>query len=162
MNQLTYYTKIASEILAENPELHEVFEEEINIIIHKLKFIQEQDRPLVQLVDGLNNLSNNPYLEELTGVAGGKSNTTNKSEEINILIFHETSPIFLSNLPTILTEQYAQTNAFKNNKIYIIQKSDFSQNKQNYILDTAIFAEIIQPKYFVFGHEGIHWIQFSL
>lgn len=162
MNQLTYYTKIAAELLTENPELHQDFAEEVNIIIHKLKFIPEQDRPYVQLVDGLNNLSNDPYLEELKSVAGSKSNNTNDLTDIDILIFHETSPIFLNNLPTILTEQYVQTNAYKNNEIFIIQKQDFAQNQQNYIIDTEILSEIIQPKYFVFGHEGTHWIQFNL
>lgn len=162
MNHLTYYTKIAAELLAENAEIHETFEEEINIILHKLKFIPEQDRPFVQLVDGLNNFSNEPYLEEIKGIAGGKTNSTNELFDIDILIFHETSPVFLSNLPKILTDSYAQTKAFKNNKIYIIQKSDFSTSTQDYVLDTEILAEIIQPKYFVFGHEGKYWIQFTL
>jgi len=51
MNQLKHYTAIANELHQSEPEKFELLEEEINIIIHKLKFIQIENRPMVEMVD---------------------------------------------------------------------------------------------------------------
>lgn len=72
MDQLKHYTEIANELEGRNPQAFETLEEEINILIHKLKFIPMESRPNV-LIQNLNSsVIDQDYLEEIMQVAGGK------------------------------------------------------------------------------------------
>ncbi|MBV2226832.1 MULTISPECIES: hypothetical protein [Sphingobacterium] len=163
MIQLKHYTAIANELQESEPEKFEQLEEEINIIIHKLKFIHIENRPMVEIVDLSKPTTDPTYIEELSEIAGAQNNPLVKEpENTEILIFINDNPAFLGTLPDLLNEQYSDYKAVKNNNVFIIQKPDFGKRKGDFLLDTEIFAEIIQSKYFVYGHEGNHWIKFDL
>ncbi len=160
MNELTYYTEIAEELQKNNPTAYEELDEEIHIIIHKLKFIPQESRPIVQVIR--NEGIQQDYLNELLKVAGAQhSGSTVPLQDVEILIFIDESYNYLSTLPVELSSVYADSKAVKNNQIYVIQKEDFAKNKSAYIQDIEVLAEIIQSKYFVFGHEGEEWIKFD-
>ena len=163
MDQHKHYTAIANELQQSEPEKFELLEEEINIILHKLKFIQIDNRPMVEIVDHTLPKAEISYLEELSEIAGAQNNPLIKAaENTDILIFIDESPSFLSSLPELLHDQYHDYKAVANNNVYIIQKPGFGKHTEDYLVDTEIFAEIIQSKYFVYGHEGNHWIKFGL
>lgn len=163
MNQLKHYTAIANELQQSEPEKFDLLEEEINIIFHKLKFISIESRPMVETIDHSQPAIDPAYLEELNEIAGAQNNPLTKTpENTDILIFIEPSPNFLGSLPQLLKDQYSDFKAVENNNIFIIQKPEFGKHKEDFLLDTEILAEIIQSKYFVFGHEGNHWIKFDL
>lgn len=163
MIQLKHYTAIANELQDSEPEKFEQLEEEINIIIHKLKFIHIENRPMVEIVDLSKPNTDPTYIEELSEIAGAQNNPLVKEpENTEILIFINDNPTFLGTLPDLLNEQYSDYKAVKNNNVFIIHKSDFGKRKGDFLLDTEIFAEIIHSKYFVYGHEGNHWIKFDL
>ncbi|MVZ64293.1 hypothetical protein GQF61_00370 [Sphingobacterium sp. DK4209] len=160
MNELTYYTEIAEELQKNNPTAYEELDEEIHIIIHKLKFIPQESRPIVQVIR--NEGIQQDYLNELLKVAGAQnSGSTVPLQDVEILIFIDESYSYLSTLPVELSSVYADSKAVKNNHIYVIQKPDFAKDKSAYIQDIEVLAEIIQSKYFVFGHEGEEWIKFD-
>ncbi len=163
MIQLKHYTAIANELQESEPEKFELLEEEINIIIHKLKFIHIENRPMVEIVDLSNPTADPTYIEEISEIAGAQNNPLVKEpENTEILIFINDNPAFLGTLPDLLNDQYNDYKAVKNNNIFIVQKPEFAKHKEDFLLDTEIFAEIIQSKYFVYGHAGKHWIKFDL
>lgn len=163
MIQLKHYSAISNDLQKSNPEKFELLDEELNIIIHKLKFIAIENRPMVEIIDLSTPATDPTYIEELSEIAGAQNNPLVKeAENIEILIFINDNPAFLGKLPELLNNQYSDYKAVKNNNVFIIQKADFAKNKENYLIDTEIFAEIIQSKYFVYGHEGQYWIKFDL
>src|SRR5690606_13940290 len=62
----------------------------------------------------------------------------------------------------IQDEILSRTTAVESNHIFIIQKTDFGKNPHNFLHDTEICAEIIQPKYFIYGHKGTDWVQIDI
>lgn len=163
MIQLKHYSAISNDLQKSNPEKFELLEEELNIIIHKLKFIAIENRPMVEIIDLSTPATDPTYIEELSEIAGAQNNPLVKeAENTEILIFINDNPAFLGKLPELLNNQYSDYKAVKNNNVFIIQKADFAKNKENYLVDTEIFAEIIQSKYFVYGHEGQYWVKFDL
>ena len=163
MNHLKHYTAIATELKQSKPEKFELLNEEINIIIHKLKFISIENRPMVEIVDLSQPNADPSLIEELTEIAGAQNNPLIKeSENTDILIFINDSSSFFSSLPDLLNDRYRDYKAVRDNNVFIIQKHDFAKHKEDYLLETEILAEIIQSKYFYYGHEGNHWIKFGL
>ena len=162
MNELTYYTEIAEDLQKNNPTAYEELDEEIHIIIHKLKFIPLESRPNVQVISNDQSIQQD-YLQELLKVAGAQPIASAVPlEDVEILIFIDETNNYLSTLPVELQTLYAESKAVKNNQIYIIQKSAFAKDKAAYIQDIEVLAEIVQSKYFVFGHEGEEWIKFDI
>ncbi|WP_156307018.1 hypothetical protein [Sphingobacterium endophyticum] len=163
MNHLKHYSAIAGELQQADPEKFELLEEEINIILHKLKFISIENRPMVEIIDLSEQKADPTYIEELSEIAGAQNNPLVKEpENTEILVFINENPSFLSSLPELLEKHYSDFKAVKNNNVFIIQKAGFAKHAEDFLLDTEIFAEIIQSKYFVYGHEGYHWIKFDL
>lgn len=163
MHQLKHYTALADRLQQSAPEKHEVLEEEINIIIHKLKFIPLEARPQVEFVNRTADLIDREYLEEILEIAGAQINPlANSPEQIDILIFKADSMNFLSTLPELINTEYGDYKAVQDNNIFIILKPDFGLQEDNLLPDTEILAEIVQSKYFVYGHEGEQWIRFAL
>jgi len=79
-----------------------------------------------------------------------------------LLILQESNELYQV-LPTILAEFKAnKMRALLENKVFIIQGNAFNANDETYVQDVQILAEVIQPKYFVFGGDGQHWVKFDL
>lgn len=164
MEHLKYYRQIAADLEKNEPEKFERLEEEVRIITHKLKFIPVESRPLVELVYPNTAVAPIPsYIEELLELAGAQINPLlHVPDQIPTLIFVDPSPEFVGQLPELLANDFSDYKAVTENQVYLINKNPFAQSKTDYLLDGEILAEIVQSKYFIFGHEGQHWIKFDL
>lgn len=156
-------------IQSEANQLVEDLEERINIIIHKLKFIPEEHRPKVASLHDVSPMATaeNEYLSGLISIAGGfaYSNWDPKNFNPDIILLIPDKPIseLINELPNALgTSFWGNTNAVKNNNIYVIHDSRYLRQPGAQLADdTEILAEIINPKYFVFGRDKDVWMPFS-
>ncbi|UIR56628.1 hypothetical protein LZQ00_02135 [Sphingobacterium sp. SRCM116780] len=161
------YTKQVGELLDKKEktiELLEVLDEEVHIIIHKLKFITANDRPKVIVLDGLNPaiINTSSYLQECIKIAGGIP--TNEILEADKIIIINEEEITIAQVPSLLSESvWNESNAIKLNQVFLINKAGFGNTPgKNYCLELETLAEILQPKYFFYGLEGDTWMQFQL
>lgn len=145
-------------------ELVEKIEDETSILIHKLKFISATDRPKVLVLDQIQPLEVNrsAYLQESIRIAGGIPVTT-ESEADKIIVIGQGEGTFM-NIPQLLDmPAIASSKAIELDQLFIMTDQQFAQNPgYNYLGMLESLAEILQPKYFVYGHEGNDWLQFQL
>lgn len=151
-------------------ELAAHLEERLNIIRHKLKFIPHEQRPNVLCVREVSPtiLAHDAYLDNLIDIAGGIAYTDWDKGPFNpdilVLITDRPVPELLNELPaTLATRHWADTNALKNNNIYLVHDSHYLRQPGARIADdTEILAEIINPQYFIFGRDADAWMPFQL
>ena len=150
--------------------LAEQLDERIDIIRHKLKFIPREQRPGVLCVRDLSPtvLAHDEYLNSLIEVAGGVPYTDWDKDGFNpdilILITDRPVPELLHELPAVLgTRQWAPTNAVKNNGFYLVYNTQYLRQPGAAVADDIeILAEIINPRYFIFGRDADVWMPFEL
>jgi len=151
-------------------QLVENLEERINIISHKLKFILEENKPNVLFLNDVSPAKTiyNEYLGNMVRVAGGRIQPGTRDHQVwnpDILIIVNDKPIpqLLNELPNALsTPDWSQTAAISSGNVYIIRHSGFLRQPGATIADDAeILAEIINPKYFVFGRDEDAWMKFE-
>ena len=159
--------------------LIEELEERINIIRHKLKYIEE--KPSVACVEWLSPLMvAGNWIPGLVGIAGGRTILAEEGKHspfIDFQKFADENPSVLLIMPCGFTiEQtlkeinlllelpgWTELEAVKNNRIYIADGSQYFNRPGPRIIDSLeILAEIIHPKQFVFGYEGQGWIRFNV
>jgi len=141
----------------------EHLEEEVNILIHKLKFISEDQRPSVLILTqtGFHPLFNE-QLADSVAIAGGKL-LTEKYDNPSLLFIVQENDKLYADVPDILQDEIlSRTDALQSNNIYIIQKRNFGTQSIDFLHDVEICAEIVQPKYFVYGRKGTDWVQFEI
>jgi iron complex transport system substrate-binding protein len=152
-------------------DLTEEQQERIDIIHHKLKFIEI--KPTVACIINLD-----PLLlagddkAELIGIAGGVSITGNAETllELNpdvIILMPADNNVAqsMSEIDQLLQlPGFADLKAIKSNRFYIADASQYFNNDdaENVVDSVELLAEIIYPKQFIFGHEGQGWIKFSV
>ncbi|CAM3731754.1 ABC transporter substrate-binding protein [Sphingobacterium prati] len=145
-------------------ELIEKIEDETDILIHKLKFITASDRPKVLVLDQIDPLKINEsaYLQESIKIAGGIP-TIVANEADKIILIDSDQNVF-SRVPLLLNDSaIAQSKAIELDQLFIITKPNFATIPgYDYLIELESLAEILQPKYFVYGHEGKDWLQFQL
>lgn len=159
---MTTHHEIIANLKQKDQAEAERWEEEIDIIIHKLKFLTSDAIPTVGLIDQSNDfqIATSSQIQEKVKIAGGKL-AENFSEHIEIFIILQSDESLYSLIPSFI-DAHNTTKAITNNKIYIIQSDSFNINEESYLQDLEVLAEIIQPKYFVFGRDGQDWIKFDL
>jgi iron complex transport system substrate-binding protein len=151
-------------------ELTEELQERIDLIRHKLKFIEL--KPMVACVTALDPIRlGNDDLAGLITLAGGIS----ISGDAEIML--ELNPDVIILKPEGYTMDQAMANvdqllqlpgftdlkAIKSNRFYIVDGDRFVENtEENFVDSVELLAEIIYPKQFIFGHEGQGWIKFSI
>lgn len=161
---MTKYEEIIAHLKDVNPAAAEIMEDEVDIIIHKLKFLPKDNFPIVTILGEENDFQPiyNSLLAEKISIAGGVlSNTLNDNPQVIIIMqqsdnLYTVLPPFLSNLKT------QKIRALIENKVFIIQHESLSDNDEKYTNDLEILSEILQPKYFVYGHDGEEWVKFDL
>lgn len=161
---MTKYEAIIANLRSLNPTQAESMEEEIDIIIHKLKFLPQDSFPAVAILNQKNNFTPiyHSLLAEKVKLAGG-SLVVSLEENPQVIIIIQDSNDLYQVLPAYLLELKSQKiRALIENKVYIIQGDDFSDLDENYVRDTEILAEIIQSKYFFYGRDGNDWVKFNL
>jgi iron complex transport system substrate-binding protein len=154
-------------------ELSEELQERVDIIRHKLKFIEQ--KPTVACVKQLDPLTLwAEQMPELVDIAGGASIATGNIqwEELE----QQNPDIFIVMLEGLTVEQsmkeinqllqlpgFTELKAVKNNRFYIADGNRYFDNSDASLVDyVELLAEIINPKQFVFGYEGEGWIKFNI
>lgn len=157
-----YYQQIFANLQQTDPAQAEALEEEVNIMIHKLKFLPSENFPHIMLLrqsEGLDIEANESLIDKVR-IAGGHYSTDKANAQVLVILKEDES--LYSVLPAILDSDSIQnTPAYRDNKVFIIETSDFGDD-QHFLRDIEILAEIMQPKYFYFGHEGEAWTKFDL
>lgn len=159
------YEQLLTALRLEDKERAEYIDEEINIIIHKLKYIPIEGRPSVLMIDDVRMLNQDfsPLTKESILIAGGQWIDVEEVWNAEKIIVVEDSLQLYSDLPHLLSQTtFSASPAVQKNEVYIIQNGTFGTDAKQFLLDVEILAEIIQPKYFVYGHQGDAWVQFGL
>jgi iron complex transport system substrate-binding protein len=158
--------------------LIEDLQERVDIICHKLKYVES--RPTVACIEWLEPMMiSGNWIPELAGLAGGKSVLAEASKHSPYIQWDDillADPEIIVVMPCgfsiertmremnllLNLPQFADTRAAKNNRIYIADGNQYFNRPGPRIVDSIeIMAEIIHPKLFSFGYEGNGWIKFS-
>lgn len=161
---MTKYVEIINLFKTSNPLLAEQIEEEIDIIIHKLKFLPADSLPATLILDQNNDFAPiyTDLLAEKVKIAGGTlSNSIEDNPQVIIII--QASDDLYTILPDYIADlKSRKIRAILENKIFILHGDNFSDLNEKYVRDTEILAEILQPKYFFYGRDGEDWVKFDL
>ncbi|HLT88899.1 MAG TPA: hypothetical protein VKZ57_15020 [Sphingobacterium sp.] len=164
MQDLNFYTTLLQNTQQADPNFAEYLEEEVNILIHKLKFISEDQRPSVLILAqqaGFQPLFNE-QLGDSIAIAGGKL-LTEKYDNPSLLFIVQENDKLYTDVPGLLQDEIlSRTDAVQSNNLYIIQKRNFGMEHTDFLHDIEICAEIVQPKYFIYGRKGTDWVQFDI
>jgi iron complex transport system substrate-binding protein len=158
--------------------LVEDLQERVDIIRHKLKYVES--RPTVACIEWLEPMMvSGNWIPELISLAGGKSilaEAGKHSPYVEWEAILDADPEVIVVMPCgfsiertmreidILLNQpgFAAMQAVKNNRLYIADGNQYFNRPGPRIVDSVeIIAEIVHPKLFNFGYEGNGWIKFS-
>jgi iron complex transport system substrate-binding protein len=159
--------------------LLEELEERINIIRHKLKFIEQI--PSVICIEWLSPLMlAGNWTPGLCTIAGGRAVLVEEGKHSPFIDFENIraeNPDIIVIMPcgfslgqtlkeiSLLLELpgWPELAAVKNNRVYVTDGNQYFNRPGPRIVDSIeILAEIIHPKQFVFGYEGTGWIRFNV
>ncbi|WP_454801552.1 cobalamin-binding protein [Mucilaginibacter phyllosphaerae] len=159
--------------------LTEDLQERVDIIRHKLKFME--NKPTIACIEWLDPMMiSGNWVPELVQIAGGTpvlAQAGKHSPYVSWDDIRENDPEIILLMPcgfsiertmreiNLLLEQpgFADLKAVKNNRIYIADGNQYFNRPGPRIVDSVeILAEIIHPKQFIFGYEGEGWIKFAL
>ena len=159
--------------------LVEDLQERVDLIRHKLKFME--NKPTVACIEWLEPmmLSGN-WVPELVGIAGGTSILTQAGKHFPYVSWDDiqtNDPEIIILMPCGFSIErtmreidlllqlpgFSELKAIKNNRLYIADGNQYFNRPGPRIVDSVeILAEIINPKQFAFGYEGEGWIKFAL
>ncbi|MCC8411129.1 cobalamin-binding protein [Mucilaginibacter sp. UR6-1] len=169
----------ALNVTATGDTLFEDLDDRINIIRHKLKFIDA--KPTVACIEWLDPLMvSGNWIPELVSIAGGTpvlAEAGKHSPYVDWVDIRLADPDIIVLMPcgfgidrtmreiNLLLDQpgFADLKAIKNNRLYIADGNQYFNRPGPRLVDSLeIMAEIINPKQFIFGFEGNGWIKFSV
>lgn len=160
------YEKLLEEIKQKDHTAYEHLDEEANIVVHKLKYIPIESRPNIVLISDLRTMSQDfsALTQEAISIAGGVWTDVLDIEKADKIIVIGNPAQLFADLPIVLQqEEFTLCPAVQTNEVYIIQEENFGVfSSQRFLDDIEILAEIIQPKYFIYGRDGKDWIRFDL
>ena len=160
-------------------QLIEDLQERVDIIRHKLKFME--NKPTIACIEWLGPMMvSGNWVPELVSIAGGvpilaengKHSPYVKWEDIQ-----QQNPDVIVVMPCGFSIErtmkevdlllqlpgFSEMKAVKNDRFYIADGNQYFNRPGPRIVDSIeILAEIIHPKQFTFGYEGNGWIKFSL
>ncbi len=159
--------------------LLEELNERVDIIRHKLKFIE--NKPTVACIEWLEPLMlSGNWMPELVSIAGGNSILTEPGKHSPYVQWDEirlSDPDVIIVMPCGFSIErtlkeidlllqlpgFTELKAVKNGRVYIADGNQYFNRPGPRIVDSIeILAEIINPKQFIFGNEGEGWIKFAL
>lgn len=169
----------ALNVKANGDQLIEDLQERVDIIRHKLKFIE--NKPTVACIEWLEPLMvSGNWVPELVSIAGGASilaEARKHSPFIQWVDIQLQDPEIIIVMPCGFSIErtmreidlllqlpgFSDLQAVKNNRLYIADGNQYFNRPGPRIVDSIeILAEIINPKQFIFGYEGDGWIRFSV
>ncbi|MET1055016.1 MAG: hypothetical protein ABWY16_06880 [Pedobacter sp.] len=140
----------------EDESLREDLQERVDIVEHKIKFM---DKVPVCVLDRENAV--NPVLNILIESAGGEIQFD--PLQAKVLIYHETQVSmldFMGAVPSLLENEWP---AVEYNRVYLMEDtSAFFSDPESFVSALEDVAEMLYPGYFVFGNEGKTWTSFGL
>lgn len=158
--------------------LLEQLQERVDIIRHKLKFVDS--RPSVACIEWLEPLMiSGNWVPEMVEIAGGKNVLGLPGKHSPFIQWDDIQlqdPDIIIVMPCgfsiertmkeidllISRPAFSYLKAAQNNQIYIVDGNQYFNRSGPRIVDSIeILAEIIQPKFFSFGYEGEGWVKFS-
>jgi len=163
MQQLDHYNALLEAKRTEDPGEADRLEEEIGILVHKLKYIPQEQRPTVLVLaqKGAFEPLFNARLQDVVAIAGGRLVHEKFDDPSVIIVVRENDALYGQIAPLVEDAVLSRTDALKNNRFFIVHKQDFGTS-DDFLPDIEIAAEIIQPKYFIYGREGKDWLKFAL
>jgi len=169
---------VALNVTAAGDILVEDLQERVDIVSHKLKYVE--NKPTVACIEWLEPLMvSGNWVPELVGIAGGNSILAEAGKHSPFVQWEDilnTDPEVMVVMPCgfsiertmreidllINLPGFAAMQAVKNNRVYITDGNQYFNRPGPRIVDSIeILAEIIHPKLFNFGYEGNGWIKFS-
>jgi len=161
MQQLDHYNALLDAKRTEDPGEADRLEEKIGILVHKLKYIPQEQRPTVLVLAQKNAFEPlfNAHLQDVVAIAGGRLLREKFDDPSVIVLVREDSALYSQIASLIEDAVLSRTDALKNNRLFIVHKQDFGTS-DDFLSDIEIAAEIIQPKYFIYGREGKDWDRF--
>ena len=168
----------ALDVAATGERLIEDLQERVDIVRHKLKYIDT--KPTVACIEWLEPLMvSGNWVPELVTIAGGISILAEPGKHspfVQWLDIQQADPDIILVMPCGFSIErtmkemhlllqlpgFADLKAVKNNRLYIVDGNQYFNRPGPRIVDSIeILAEIIHPKQFIFGYEGDGWIKFS-
>jgi len=138
----------------EDEELREELQERVDIILHKIKFM---DKIPVIVLDSFNNPSS--LLNVVMESAGG--DLKQQVMDAQVIIYHESRIGMLEMmgiLPSLLNEEWP---AVKFKRVYIMDdQSAYLSDPEHFVNTLEDVVEMLYPGYFIFGNEGTNWTGF--
>lgn len=140
----------------EDEVLSEELQERVDLIQHKIKFMEPVT---VACLDTENHL--NRDLEGIINDAGGI--LLENVNEARVLIYAEKDASMLEMmglLPSLLSKEWP---AVEYNRVYILEDQvGAAKDPQEMVSLLEDIAEMLYPGYFVFGNEGKNWSSFGV
>jgi hypothetical protein len=140
----------------QDESLREELQERVDIIEHKIKFM---DKVPVCCLDRENAV--NPVINMLIEAAGGEIQTD--PMQARVLIYQESQVSmldFMGAVPAILENAWP---AVEYNRVYLMEDaSAFLSDPESFVDALEDMAEMLYPGYFVFGNEGKTWTGFGV
>jgi len=160
-------------------QLIEDLQERVDIIRHKLKFME--NKPTVACIEWLEPMMvSGNWVPELVSIAGGATvlaENGKHSPYVRWEDIQQQDPEVIVVMPCGFSIErtmkevglllqlpgFAELKAVKNDRLYIADGNQYFNRPGPRIVDSIeILAEVIYPKQFIFGYEGRGWIKFSL
>jgi len=160
-------------------QLIEDLQERVDIIRHKLKFME--NKPTIACIEWLGPMMvSGNWVPELVSIAGGVSilaENGKHSPYVKWEDIQQQNPDVIVVMPCgfsigrtmkevdllLQLPGFSEMKAVKNDRFYIADGNQYFNRPGPRIVDSIeILAEIIHPKQFTFGYEGNGWIKFSL
>lgn len=131
MQQLNFYDQLLENEKQRNPQAAEYLEEEIDILIHKLKYIHQDIRPTVLILQQATDFSPlyNEQLHDIIAIAGGVS-IADKMDNPSIICIVQEDESLLSTIFSVLQDD-------------VLSRSNAVQKKIRY---TSFRKKTLQPK----------------
>ena len=140
----------------EDEESRELLQERVDIILHKIKFM---DKVPVTCLD-MENL-HGAVLNVVIEAAGGEMQEDPLLAKV--LIYHQPNTSMLElmgNVPALLNSEWP---AVEYNRVYLMDDaSAFFSDPESFVNTLEDIAEMLYPGYFVFGNEGKTWMSFGI
>lgn len=134
-------------------ELRESLQERVDIIQHKIKFM---DKVTVACLDTKNRLLDD--LEDIINVAGGV--LQDEVSNARVLIYHEKDMSMLQlmgSVPALLKHDWP---AVEYDRVYLYDDGLLLTDASSAVDTLEDISEMLYPGYFVFGNEGKKWMSF--
>lgn len=140
----------------EDETLREDLQERVDIILHKIKFM---DKVPVICLDTTN--TPNSILDVLITSVGGE--IQQNPMQAKVLIYHETQVSMLELMGVVPSLMQQEWPSVEFNRVYLMEDtSAFFSDPVSFVASLEDVAEMLYPGYFIFGNEGKNWTSFGV